>query len=180
MDALGSIRGLWDLPGYDHIAEVADDYGEPLSLRGSAARRLLMHLARGRRVDYSLPAVCSPPPSDLDLLFKTEKSKRIAKIVGDIREKAPIFQAMRVEASSTPRIEDLEARLDEYVRCPVLGISLGADAPSGFSDKTGTGMVELVDGNMSFTVDSRANSRRPELRFQCYVSCFVYIKVCID
>jgi hypothetical protein len=183
MPEINGVRGLADLPGFDRIAEVASDWGEPVVLRGSAARRLAVHLMEKRPLDHALPARCSPPPSDLDLLFETDDGDRIGDILADIRDTAPIFQAVRVEASSLPKIEKLQVTLAEHVHCPILGVSLPLEN-DGFDDPSDEGLRELADGRPTFALSPTAleNPQRldDELRFHVYAACLVYAKAVIE
>lgn len=184
MPVLGGARGLVDLPGFDRIAVVSYDFDEPVTLRGSSARRLAQHLIEGKDVDHLLPALCSPPPSDLDLLFQTDQSERIAAMVDHIRYSAPLFQALRVETSSLPRLESLESELEALIDCPALGVYLAAFDEEGFEDRTGRGLQQLSERRLTFHLDSDAYSNPdqldPDQRFHLYCACLVFAKAAYE
>lgn len=182
MPVIGGAKGLIDLPGFDRIASVASAHKESARLRGSTARRLVQHLLAQRDVDHTLPAVCSPPPSDVDLLFSSDDSERIVAMLRDIRDSAPIFQAIRVEASSMPRIQALADEVDSYIDCPVLGVSMGDFDEEGFEDSTGRGIQQLADRRLTFHYRPGAydESIDPDVRFHLYCAGLVFAKAAYE
>lgn len=155
-----------------------------MTLRGSAARRLALHLLQNLPIDFTLPARCAPPPSDMDLLFETEEAQDISDSILEIRESAPIYQGVRVESTSMAKVKTISESIGSYIDCPVWGVSIPAVGAEGFSDQTDRGLAELSSGDISFkfnNLDSRTLSNLdPELKFHLYAACFVYLKTCID
>ncbi len=184
MPVLGGSKGLIDLPGYDRIALVAHEHEELIKLRGSGARRLALHLIENRDVDHTLPAVCSPPPSDLDLAFATKESARIEAVIGEIRNSALLFQAIRIEASSISRIQDLESAVEFYIDCPVFGISVAGEDEEGFVDPSGRGLQQLVERRLTFRLNgdtlSDPDSLEPDVRFHLYCAGLVFAKAAYE
>lgn len=184
MPILNGVRDLGDLPTFDRIHQVSARRDEPMTLRGSAARRLALHLLNGLPIDFTLPALCAPPPSDMDLLFETEEAQDISDSILEIRESAPIYQGVRVESTSMAKVKTISESIGSYIDCPVWGVSIPAVGVEGFSDQTDKGLEELSSGDISFKFSGlnkrTLNKLDPELKFHLYAACFVYLKTCID
>ena len=159
MALIADVKSLADLPGYARLAEVARRHEEPMALRGSALRRLVVRLLRGESIDYLLPALCSPPPSDLDLLFDTDDADMIGTLLCEMRDTSPILQSVRLEVSSVLRVEKLHDELAAHIDCSVFGLALPALVEEGFTDPSDRALQEIADGSLTFRLSDQARKR---------------------